>query len=489
MENSKKIIKTIFLEELPRWGNSKNKGSFKWADCVNKKVKFIYGDIEGELLIEDYEKKESLLYIRYLDKEIFKINTDSFQKCSLGKYLGKFTNEFKIDIGKNFKDKKRDLTIFDRKYKKVLKSNNVNQDKKYYQYKCNICGFYDDRSWIEESNLLRGQGCSCCGSNPRIVVEGINDIPTTAPWMIKYFQGGYDEAKLYTKSSGINIYPICQDCGRIKDKEMAIRTIYNTKSIGCSCGDGVSYPEKILFSVLTQLKEEFKTQLTKSTFNWCGNYKYDLYIPRFNLICEVHGIQHYKQSNRGRTLLEEQENDKNKEDLAKDNNIENYIIIDCRYSELKWIKNSIMNSKLAELFDLSIIDWLKVEEFALSNLVKIICEIKRDDPDLTTEDIGSIMQLNRTTITKYLKKGSKVWDWCNYNPKEEVIKSSSKSGKKRGKQVEIFKDGLSCGIFENCHELDRISEMLFGVKLLYTNISAVCIGKLNHYKKFTFQYV
>ena len=84
-----------------------------------------------------------------------------------------------------------------------------------------------------------------------------------------------------------------------------------------NCGDKVSYDEKFLSSILSQLKVDFATQLSKSTFNWCDKYRYDFYIPSLNMIIETHGIQHYEENkNWTMSLEEEQENDKIKKELA-----------------------------------------------------------------------------------------------------------------------------------------------------------------------------
>ena len=40
--------------------------------------------------------------------------------------------------------------------------------------------------------------------------------------MVKYFQGGIDEARRYTYNSRQKIYPICPDCGRVKDKDIYV---------------------------------------------------------------------------------------------------------------------------------------------------------------------------------------------------------------------------------------------------------------------------
>lgn len=167
----------------------------------------------------------------------------------------------------------------------------------------------------------------------------------------------------------------------------------------------------------------------------------------------------------------------------------NYIVIDCRKSELEWIKQSIFESNLNKMFDLSDINWSKAEEYALSSRVKEACKYKRDNSELTTTDIGELMNLDKTTIIKYLKLGNKIWDCIDYIPKEENRKRGFNNGKLNGKKVEIFKDIISLGIFSSCMDLERQSEELFGVKLLFGGISSVCRGKSKYYKGFIFKYV
>ena len=69
-----------------------------------------------------------------------------------------------------------------------------------------------------------------------------------------------------------------------------------------------------------------------------------------------------------------------------------------------------------------------------------------------------------------------------------MVKGSKKINK-RINLVEIFKDNVSLGIFNNCMDLERQSEKLFGVKLLNENICMVANGKRKQYKGFTFKYV
>lgn len=487
-------MKKIFLDKLPKEYNKKtNKEIIHWSKTVGLSIPFIYNNIKGIIEIMEYNKK-GYLTIKYKNI-LFDISLTSIAGCNLGKVLGIVTNKFKVEIGENLRNNKRNITIINREYRekehkgKQGRKNIVNE--KWYLYHCNKCGY---EGWIIENSLIGKikQGCSCCQG--RTVIEGINDIPTTAPWMVKYFQGGYEEAKLYTYGSTKKIFPFCPDCGKIKDTKMIIQNIYLRKSIGCKkCSDNISYPSKIMFNILEQLEIDFKTEYNPK---WCKYlYKnklrkgfYDFYISSMNIIIEIDGAFHIRNNTMsGLTAKESKYIDDEKDRLAKKYNIE-VVRIDSKISDLEYIKQNILNSDLSELFDLSIIDWNKCEKYALSNLVKKACKYKMDNPDMTTTEIGKLMKLHLTTIINYLKKGSSV-GWCKYDSQEERVKSSTHNGKANGKPVEIFKDGISLGILPSASELGRQSEKLFGVKLLNSKISGVCTGDRKSYKGYSFKYV
>lgn len=403
----------VFLNDLPKNGDRIN-----WKESIGHEVKFTYEEIKGELRIVDYNIENYYLDVQYLNNDIFNIFTGNFVKCKLGKLLSKYSKEFKIEIGATFKDDKRDLTIIDREYKK----DKTNKPWKWYKYTCNKCNWED--GWIVENALIEGNGCSCCGITPKIVVEGINDIPTTAPWMVKYFQGGYDEAKLYTKSTSQKINPVCPDCKKIKDKKMSINDIYTRHSIACTCGDGNSYPNKFISSVFSQLNTVYELEYSPE---WIFPKRYDLYFELDNKkhIVEADGRWHSTDNNlSGKSAKESKVVDDYKDLKAQENNVE-VIRIDCSLSSLEYIKQNIVTSKLNKLFDLSNIDWLKCEEFASSNLIKVACDYKKNNSNLTTKDIGELMKLSSDTIRNYLKRGSAI-GWCYYNAKEEKEKINKK---------------------------------------------------------------
>ena len=399
---------------------------------------------------------------------------------------------WRYKIGEVIKDDKRDLMIIDRKIKIRFKKDGSKCNDKCYKYKCNVCGFecgehwntrekaYMEELWIVENNL-KNRGCSCCSNY--IVVKDINSIFCMDKWMIPIIND--DEfCKTHTHGSNDYIYPICIDCGNKKSKKMTINKIYSRKSISCpKCGDGFKYPNKFMFNILQQLNEEFKTEYSP---DWIKPKAYDFYIFELNCIIEMDGGWHTKDNKMsGQSSKQSKTIDNYKDKVASKYGIE-VIRIDCDYPNIEtrfeYIRNNILNNvELNKLFNFSKINWIKCQEYLLSNLVKIASDYKRNNVNLTTGDIGKIMNLDIQVVRKYLKQGTEL-SLCNYNADEEQIKNGIKNGKLANKLVEILKDGVSLGTFESAYELERQSEKLFGVILYQGCISNVCTGKSKSHK-------
>lgn len=474
-------MRRVFIDDLPKYEEGRNKGNINWSKTTGDKVSFIYDDIKGIVLILGYNIRTRKLKIQY-NKKIDEITTSGFIKCGLGNILNKYSKDFKIEIGTNFKDDKRDITITDREYRLEVNENGWKINRKWYKYKCNICGWTE--GWKIETALLnkQKQGCSCCHGTT--VVEGVNDIATTDTWMIPYI--GEECAKTHTHYSSDLVQAICPDCGRIKSKKLRIYDICKRHKISCSCEDGQPYPEKYMFNVLEQLGLEFKTQLTKTTFEWCEDYKYDFYFKYNNElhICEVNGIQHYKETNRGRSLKFEQENDIVKKELALKNEVkeDNYIVVDGRYSELDYIKNSILNNeKIKNKFDLSVIDWIKAEEFALTNLCKKVCDLKRENPEITVTEISQLMKMGTDTVRTYLKTGNKL-KWCKYIPIEEQFKNHVQ----RKKRLIDINTGI---VFDSISDCKNKIYKMFGIAISRKSIADVCNQERLSYQGYIFKYI
>lgn len=351
------------------------------------------------------------------------------------------------------------------------------------RHNCKRCKNYE---WeIAPTNFLKGNGCPVCSTPPQKIVLGINTIWDTDKWMCSLGLSEKD-AKKNTCGSGKRVNVICPDCG--KSKNMVIKEIYTRKTISCSCGDGKSYPEKFIMSMLEQLGITFETEYSPS---WANKKRYDFYIEKYNCIIEANGSQHYKRKfniNGNRSLEDEKINDEVKKQLALKWGIKYYVIIDCSESNLKWIKNSIEQSILKDLFDLNKINWNECSKYATKNIVKKVCDYWNEKFEFeTTVNVGEHFNLSRGTIVEYLKKGTKL-NWCNYSGKEELKKSAIKSNKLCRKKVEVFKDEKSLGVFNSISELSNVSENLFGIYLSESKISLVCNNKKPQYKGFNFKF-
>lgn len=474
-------MRKVFLDDLPKkkYGNQER---IDWRNSVGKKVDFIFDEIKGVVDIIESLGDDRLI-IKYKDS-MYDIKTYNFVKCGLKKVVGKKTREFKIEIGEFFEDEKRNLVIIDREYRNRADNQGNN---KWYKFRCKKCCY---EGWMVEGNILKGSGCACCSNPPKVIVLGINTVWDTAKWMCD-LGVSEEDAKSYNKSSGKKIEVTCPDCG--KKKKMSLNHIYTYKTISCVCNTKYSYPEQFMYSVLRQLNINFETQYSPK---YISPKRSDFYLPCYNLVIEVDGglghrggITHSKSD---KTLKELIEIDKWKDEQHLKHGVKT-IRINCFKSDMEYIKGSIIKSELSRIFDLSKINWIECENFALKNVVKEVCDYWNNKEEYeTAKDLALAFNFDATTIRTYLKKGTEL-GWCVYNGYDEINKNNNRAGernKKRcNKRVEIFKDNISLGIFESTSELERQSEVVFGLKLNHSKIGMVANNQRPHHKGYTFKYV
>lgn len=323
-------------------------------------------------------------------------------------------------IGEHITDEKRDFVLT--KHKKVLDKNNNSAS--YYQYKCNKCGYNCSggyrsgnlilETWYSSSQLARKDLCSCCSG--RTIVPEINSIYATNRELVKYFENEED-AKKYAIFSNQKAKFKCPYCGA--KKELLISN-FSKRGFSCPiCSDKFSLGERIIYHLLINFNVDFIKELSKTTFKWCKNFRYDFYIKDMNFIIEVNGNQHNNggfSSYGGRTLNEEITVDKTKYTLAVRNNINKYIIIDASVSDFDYIKKSILKSKLSDLFDFTMVNWDEIyHKVYYKTLVKEVCDTWNKRNTITFVEMVNMFHLSDATIRKYLKVGNKL-HWCFYNP-------------------------------------------------------------------------
>lgn len=457
----------IYLDILPRKGRV-----IDWKNSVGTTINFAYEEIEGQITITNYINQR--LEVEY-ENEKFKISTSNLSTCTIGAIIGKYrySYEYKYAVGdiiENLKSGKLKI-LAQTNTKRGSKGKNVRT----YLYECLICGHSDT---ISEGSINYNGGCGVCASKK--VKIGFNDIWTTNRELGEILWNPNDGYK-YTTGSKTKVDWKCPNCQlKIQNKE-----IYSIKDQGLSCpkcSDGISYPNKIMYHILAQTKIEFENEWSPKwaeikehkNKNLTGRKKFDFYIPSLNCVIEMHGIQHFTEAKKfTKTHDEEMENDRLKEKLLYENGV-GYFSIDAQESELEYIKNNILENKLAKLIDFSKIDWNKCDKDSSKSLMVEACELFRNE-NLTTTEIGLRLHLVRKTIIRYLKRGTKM-GLCNYSAEEESrksrIKGNAVSAEKSKKPVIQFSmDGEIINEFDSAREASKFLRLSFSV------ISAACVGK------------
>ena len=308
------------------------------------------------------------------------------------------TKEYKYEVN----DEVNGMIILD----KIRISQSDKSTRRGYLCKCKVDGYLNE---ITEYNLNNGRGCPICSKKK--TMKGINDIATTHPEYMKYFKD-VNEVYKYSYGSGRKTTFICPYCKY--EKHMVIKNLFS-QGFSCPvCGDGYSYPEKFMINALKLSNIDYILQLSKTNFDWCENKKYDFYLPNYNLIIEVHGVQHYKSNGMdklGRTLEEEQENDRIKKELALMNGIETYIELDCSISKANYIFDNMNKTVLKDIIKLSNEDLKLCDEKSCNSLVfetaRLIKQGKKE------KEICSELSVSRTTFYNY-KKRIKQFESLNF---------------------------------------------------------------------------
>lgn len=259
----------------------------------------------------------------------------------------------------------------------------------------------------------------------------------------------------------------CLDCNNIFE-----RTWHKVKSGQTSCphcGDGISYPEKFMRSLLEQLKIEYEYQYNP---NWIKPQRYDFYINNKDIIIETDGDMGHGNNDKLRNLTSKETKaiDDYKDRKAKEHGVE-VIRIDAKKSEMEYIRDNILNSKLNEIFNLNEVNWLKCHEMGCKSLVKIASDLWKNGIKSTAE-IGKILKLSRNTIAIYLNNGANL-NLCNYSIKESRKASGVKIRARISKPIiQLTLNDEFIKEFSSMHEAEKQT----GIK--HSGISMCCNNKL-----------
>lgn len=444
---------------------SKN-NNIKWRDSIGATIPFNYNGIEGELILKDFIDSDHLI-IFYNNNEII-CQRNSLVNGHIGNIINPGNRNYKYDINDVVETKLGKIKILE-KFKK--------EGARWYKYKCLICGYEYE---IRESQLLRGCGCRVCANNHIFI--GINDFNTKYPYLANNI---IDENDRHLKCSSTKKIkwkcPICENT--IID---SICSVLN-KGLHCSfCEKKYSFGENVLSNILSQLEIDFYPQ---KTFEWAKNKNgnhvfYDFYIESINCIIEVHGLQHYEETNFTRTLKKEQYNDKNKYLLAINNGIQNYITIDCRESSLHWIKNSILNNELfCKLFCTDKIIWNDVLDVHSLNIYNQVCELWNNGKSIS--EICNTLNHDRHDVNRLLRISI-------HNGHTKYTETEARSRGMKNKHSHKILKPIRCidtgQVFSSMSLCEELSEQLFGVHITSSNIPRQ-INKNSRCNGLLFEYI
>jgi len=287
----------------------------------------------------------------------------------------------------------------------------------------------------------------------RRVVQGYNDLYTKYPEVTEYIVNK-DIAKTYSYGTSHKFETKCPVCGRVKIQ--SVRGIIAYRKYNCDyCDvDYVSYPNKVLRAFMKQLR----TDVLEFEYSpeWLKPYSFDCYfeINGSKYVIEMDGgLGHGNNTfgNKGKDV-EGLKRDIYKENKARKNGIE-VIRIDCKKSDIEYIRHNLINSKLSDIFDLLNIDWQSCDDFALKNLVYEVCNFYKNATidNKRTAVIANEFGLDITTVEKYLRLGTKA-GFCFYDKalaNKLRIESTTKTHRDKAFKIKILtKDNKCIGIYK-----------------------------------------
>ena len=322
---------------------------------------------------------------------------------------------------------------------------------------------YNHKFTTKAFNLIYNKtGCPVCSG--LLVSVGYNDMWTTNPELASLLANPEDGYK-YKQYSDKKVNWRCPSCNEILFKR--ISTVRQHGLVCNKCSDGVSFPNRFMYNMLAQLNIEFITEYIIDG----AKYRYDFYLPKFNTIIEMQGKQHYEGwNNKGITKEEIQKNDKLKKDFAIKNGITLYVDINSSESNKTYISQSILNSELKTIFDLSKINWDKCLLDSAKSFIGMAAQLFNKGLSIT--EISKKLKVSNTSIYRWLKIATEL-KLCNWvpstgflNDEKPVIllntlvryKSISDASKKNNVSVQCISD--NCNHITDYAGLDADSKPL-----------------------------
>ena len=248
--------------------------------------------------------------------------------------------------------------------------------------------------------------CPKCDNSTNLVPY-VNDIYTLDKEMYKLLKDKNDGHK-YFPNSRQKTWFVCPFC-----KKEHYRAINNVHSYGISCdrcSDNISYPEKYMGELLSQLGISYIRQFNDY---WTKTYRYDFYFSynNINFLIEMDGGLHFNQYQKGnKSLLDIQASDMEKDELAMKNGF-HLIRINSDYPSIynrnDYLKKNIKKSELNSVFDLAIVDFNRCNTIAQSSFIWLVSQ-KWNEGIKDYSELAKIFSVSEATIRNYIIIASNI---------------------------------------------------------------------------------
>lgn len=279
-----------------------------------------------------------------------------------------------------------------------------------------------------------------------LICHQCNSVYCKCPDLANLFVN-IEDAKKHPLNSIIKVDMKCPCCGFIR--KISIAQAYKYGFSCPVCSDGISYPNKFAFELLSQLKIKFIHEFAP---DWANGKRYDFYFEYNDCkyILEMDGDWHFTDNTlSGQTKEESEAIDLEKRLYAENHGI-SVIRVISRKSELDYLKAQIIKSDLKELFDFSHIDWEKCAKKASKSLMVLACKLWEVYHD--TRKISEQVGISMITANRYLRKGAKI-GLCSYNGEDVRTEAARNKLYKKTKPViclnnkKVFRSGTDAALF------------------------------------------
>lgn len=390
----KKYIKRnnyIDLTNLPTRKNGKITYT-DWKNCYKEKVAFQFDDINDffDLTFEEYnpETTQNKLKLEYNNNSII-ISTGNLINIKIKNLIYGNPSDYKYEVN--------DI-INGYKVLKKIRVRIGDQNQKGYLM---LCLTYNET--FEMSEYYVKAGFKSPYVTGRIAHKGNwlyseNDILEVLD--------NPEDAKKYTKGSHAKIKTVCPNCQSIK--MYTVNKLVNRGFSCVKCSNHISYPEKLMISLLELNNIEYELQ---KGFGKLPKKRFDFYLPEYNSVIEMHGKQHYEEfeNTKWDKLENIQQSDLIKKNFCNEHKIE-YIEVNSSKSDMGYIIKNIESTSLKNIISNYDMKSLNKQMKIISNY-KNVKEIINDYKNGNAiKDIAKKYHLNSSTNTVNLLRRLGVYE-------------------------------------------------------------------------------